>query len=81
MAKVKEEYEFEMDWLKEKRNEIKRRHGRFWEHAVPKPKLVFEYDDEVQEEVEKVEKVKQKIIAKGKKIKLKKKERKLKKKR
>jgi len=79
MVKVKEEYEFEMDWLLQKRDEIKRRHGRFWEHAVPKPKLIFEYDDEVQEDIKKIKKIKDKIAKKGKKIKLKKK--KLKKKR
>ena len=75
MVKVKEEYEFDMSWLKEKKNKIVEKHGRFWEHAIPKPKLVFDYDDEVQEDVEKVEKIKNKIAKKGKKIKMKSKKR------
>lgn len=72
LVKRKEELEFEPEEIILKKEQIRQRHGRFWEHAIPRPKLVIEYDDEVQEEVQKVLDFVNKLRSRGRKFKEKK---------
>jgi len=68
VAKVREEYEFEVE-IDE--TIIRKKYGKVWRHALPRPRLVIEYDDTDDVKVQEIENLKQKIVAKGKRMKLK----------